>query len=368
VVTFGCFQSQGGNVCQGLTPYHALRIQIDDPRSMRVGPSHNQKEKGFPHNVIFWKEQVNNKPKRSFQQRAARASWILFLASIGLIAVDFAIFEIGPSVFVMITMAGAFVLLLLAGVIFGIIGCLGVRRYGARTTLVPGIIGVVLNFAILGWLTSIAFPSLFEPSSTSQSRTQQAEKEIPDSDGEHFPLADLNQQQKEDILVGVWGDTFPMPAGLDGYAFLKNGRFIHFGLSTINIQKRYQGSVGNWKIQNDSVLIQIESNFYWDKDYIEGPSGMDADPSAKLIKKKTNSDEWLTLGNLSTAVNGFARMGVVFPLKMRLRRIDDGKLAEEPREYYRFDDGNDLAKEQVTIIGDVNEDQFLQLLRKMSYM
>ena len=101
---------------------------------------------------------MTDKMKPSFVQQAARASWVIPLATLGLMAFSNASQTSKSPLGGMIT-GGTFILLLLSGLIVGIIGCFGIKRHGVKTTLIPGIIGILLNSLFLVLLFSIAVPA-----------------------------------------------------------------------------------------------------------------------------------------------------------------------------------------------------------------
>lgn len=87
-------------------------------------------------------------------------------------------------------------------------------------------------------------------------------------------------------LVGFWNAEFPVPSGLDGYIFLKDGTFIFYlGYFEDNMD-RYNGSRGKWRIDSHKrILIKTEYDV-WSKDDI-------------MYLKKTLR-EWKTIGYTSS--------------------------------------------------------------------
>jgi hypothetical protein len=119
---------------------------------------------------------VSEKPKRSFTQQAAQASWILFLVTIGLMVVGTAATGNGQFPFSGLIVGGFFVILLLVGFGLGVVGCVGIRCHGAKTTFVPGLIGACLNATILAAVLWIAVGS-FVKSSAMTNRIKALQRE-----------------------------------------------------------------------------------------------------------------------------------------------------------------------------------------------
>ncbi len=97
--------------------------------------------------------------KKSFSQIAARFSWILPLSCIGLMMIGNAILSKTSDSGSWFIMGSIFILLLLGGIVAGIIGCFGVKAHGARSTVVPGMVGIGLGMSIIIVMASIAIPA-----------------------------------------------------------------------------------------------------------------------------------------------------------------------------------------------------------------
>jgi hypothetical protein len=102
----------------------------------------------------FRQTTAGEKTKRSFMQQAASASWVIPLITIAVMGSITAVFWSIPSAGAILGTASA--VPLFGGLVLGIIGCFGVGRHGARTTLVPGLIGATLNATILLILVTTA--------------------------------------------------------------------------------------------------------------------------------------------------------------------------------------------------------------------
>ena len=100
------------------------------------------------------------RPKRSFRKRAAHASWIIPLVGLGasVVALELDESTVGDLVFAILFTA--VFLLLITGLIFAIIGIFGRKPQGAKSTIAPSAIGIILNGAFIGfyiWCAAFAF-------------------------------------------------------------------------------------------------------------------------------------------------------------------------------------------------------------------
>lgn len=89
------------------------------------------------------------KSTNNFPKKAAKASAIIPLLIFGIMfIIDSAIkpssSHIGPLISGLIA-----ILLLLAGIILGVIALCGIKKYGQQGILIPAIIGILLNGALL---------------------------------------------------------------------------------------------------------------------------------------------------------------------------------------------------------------------------
>ncbi len=100
------------------------------------------------------------RPKRSFRRRAAHASWIIPLLGLGasVVALELDESTVGDLAFAILFTA--VFLLSITGLIFAIIGIFGRKPQGAKPTIAPSAIGIILNGAFIGfyiWCAASAF-------------------------------------------------------------------------------------------------------------------------------------------------------------------------------------------------------------------
>ena len=81
-----------------------------------------------------------------------------------------------------------------------------------------------------------------------------------------------DSQDPEKLLVGFWAVQFPLPAHTWGYIFLDDHTYVYYDHNLANIKKKYDGSMGKWKIMDDKIYILKEKDFYWKKDWVEHKS------------------------------------------------------------------------------------------------
>jgi len=110
--------------------------------------------------------------KKSYFQIAARFSWVLPLVCIGTMVLSNSVLSKSASSTAWMIMGGIFLLFLIGGIVAGIIGCFGVKAHGARSTLVPGLVGMILSVSILAIVLSIAIPSFHKYRETAKEQQQ----------------------------------------------------------------------------------------------------------------------------------------------------------------------------------------------------
>ena len=102
--------------------------------------------------------------RRSFRKRAAHGSWIIPLFGLGASIVALELDESTIGDFVFAILFTAVFLLSIVGLIFAIIGIFGRKPQGAKPTIVPSVIGIILNGAFIGFYVYCAASVLGEVS------------------------------------------------------------------------------------------------------------------------------------------------------------------------------------------------------------
>ena len=112
-----------------------------------------------------------NKVAESFTKQAAKASWIIPLVNLGIMTIGkSALDKTAPPVGNLI-LGGVVILLFIAGIILGVVGLFGFKKHGVKATIIPGIIGIILNSILLFLLLFIAF-SAFQKSRASRASVE----------------------------------------------------------------------------------------------------------------------------------------------------------------------------------------------------
>ena len=99
------------------------------------------------------KDKVDKVP---FKLQAAKASWVIPLINIGVMAFGKGGFKTQEGTLIM---GGLIIFLLLVGIVLGVIGLSGYKEYGVKSTAVPSVLGLTLNVGLLYALLSAALDS-----------------------------------------------------------------------------------------------------------------------------------------------------------------------------------------------------------------
>lgn len=131
---------------------------------------------------------MKNKNELKFQQQAARASWMLPLIALLLMGIGNSAMEGVGSPLSGLIIGGLFLLMLVVGFLFGVIGCFGAKHFGKKTTLVPGLIGAVLNATIFGLIIAIAIPSFHKARNTALKNRKEFLQQVADQTNQGLPI------------------------------------------------------------------------------------------------------------------------------------------------------------------------------------
>jgi hypothetical protein len=100
-----------------------------------------------------------NTVTENFTKQAAKASWIASLIAGGVMIFGNSVVRSAGSSTGTLIFGGVVILLFLVGIILGIVGVFGVKKHGVMSTLVPGLIGILINGGLLALLLVIAMAS-----------------------------------------------------------------------------------------------------------------------------------------------------------------------------------------------------------------
>jgi hypothetical protein len=160
--------------------------------------------------------------------------------------------------------------------------------------------------------------------------------------------------QKNNPLEGFWDDSYPVNDSSGGFLFLKNRVFYYFHLSNKNIERRYVGSFGEWRISNSDIEIKITKHFF-----LQNPVILQNSPAAKYLIGSNNhfryldltKSDWQKIGDIEKIMmthfpsmfkqKGVADEGVILPCVM-LPLIDNAEIKESTL-YYQTETGRSLS-------------------------
>jgi hypothetical protein len=112
-----------------------------------------------------------------------------------------------------------------------------------------------------------------------------------------------DRQEAEKLLVGFWSIHFPIPDYSWGYVFLDDYTYVYYNHSLANIKKKYDGSMGKWKIMDNKIYIFKEKDFYWKKEWVEDKSiGYIPGESNSLYSLKSGG-KWEMIGDIESYTN-----------------------------------------------------------------
>ena len=131
---------------------------------------------------------MKNKTELKFQQQAARASWMLPIIAVLLMGIGNSAMEGLDSPLSGLIIGGLFLLMLVVGFLFGIIGCFGVKHFGKKTTLIPGSIGAILNATIFGIIIAIAIPSFHKARNAALGNRKEFLQQVADQTNQGLPI------------------------------------------------------------------------------------------------------------------------------------------------------------------------------------
>lgn len=93
-------------------------------------------------------------------------------------------------------------------------------------------------------------------------------------------------------LEGFWYDSYPMNDSSGGFLFLKNGDLYYFHLSDQNIERRYIGSFGEWRITSNNIEIKLTRHFF-----LKNPVVLQNSPAARYAIGSDNYIKYLNIAN-----------------------------------------------------------------------
>ena len=157
-------------------------------------------------------------------------------------------------------------------------------------------------------------------------------------------------------LEGFWYDSYPMNDSSGGFLFLKNGDLYYFHLSDQNIERRYIGSFGEWRINSNEIEIKLIKHFFLKNPVIlqNAPAARYAIGSDNYIKYLSIAkSSWQKIGNIQQiTVAHFPSMviqkntvdnGIDLPC-IKLPMINNAEISEQTL-YYQTETLSNLSSE-----------------------
>jgi|SRR5690554_4902237 len=146
----------------------------------------------------------------------------------------------------------------------------------------------------------------------------------------------------DSMLVGVWLDSFPVPAKSGGYFFFADHRYIYYDSLDCNIRYRYGSSMGKWKIEDNKIYIYPVKDLYYEKDWVfhEGLGEYIVGPSNSLYATDSKYDEWVEICNLDTLMDemvvDWGGRPMVVPISFEAKCIINGIVSDKTDHYCKI--------------------------------
>lgn len=165
---------------------------------------------------------------------------------------------------------------------------------------------------------------------------------------------------------GFWYDDYPVNDSSGGFLFLNNDKFIYFHQSNSNLEHRYMGSSGIWKMNDNFVEIKIEKHFF-----LQNPVVLQNAPAGKYLIGSDNSVKYLdidkpywekicdkndlVIAHFSSmyVMKGVKDDGLDFPC-ISFPEINNGIISKK-RKYYKYQMLNNLDIEVTTTLETFNK-------------
>lgn len=138
--------------------------------------------------------------KRNINQNAARASWILPLLCIGIMAIGNFVLSNNLSSISWMILGIVYFLILISGIISGIVGCFGFQKHGAKSSLTQAIVGLLLNISIITIILLIAVPSFTKYQEDNKSNNLKAIQNLAAQTNAQLPQL-IDEQTRLDKVI-----------------------------------------------------------------------------------------------------------------------------------------------------------------------
>lgn len=172
-----------------------------------------------------------------------------------------------------------------------------------------------------------------------------------------FPNENINKLR---LVEGFWTPFFPVMSTAFGYIFCKDGTFYYYDESDYNIMNKNSGSLGRWKINNNKILILIEKDLLWEKEWIKDKNGF-YDPGQNNICRFIfhKNGEWVSIGDLRiyTEEKSYKDRNDSFvkPANIFFKPIINREVVPSYRAFWKICGDNSKCNSAIEIIKYINE-------------
>lgn len=146
---------------------------------------------------------------------------------------------------------------------------------------------------------------------------------------------DMSEDEKESFLTGIWYYYFPMPDRNFGHEFQNDHKYFFFNPIPQNSSDRFIETRGSWKIEQDLILVHLESYIMSDRDAVEMPFGIGYPSDTEYIIVPIDDDNWYEIGTFESIRTGIIKNGKEFPPRITLYPMMIEQVLEEEQYYYR---------------------------------
>lgn len=146
-----------------------------------------------------------------------------------------------------------------------------------------------------------------------------------------------------DIIIGQWVDEYPVPDLVYGYIFFEDGTYVYYDERPYNLKYKYDGSMGEWKLEGNKIMIYPEKELYWKNDWVEDKAlGYLVSGEFNSLYAIKGSQTWQIIGDirLYTEAKAYQKEDkhdddYSKPANLMLYFIMIGQIVKRPRPYWQ---------------------------------
>ena len=177
-----------------------------------------------------------------------------------------------------------------------------------------------------------------ESETTVQETVERPEQETDlneNHDGYSLDIATMNDEEMEAFLIGIWYIFYPTPNQNWGHDFSDDHSYEYWDQSLDAMQNRYRFTVGKWRINEDTIQVQLSSYQIADRDAEEDIFGYGFPSDTEYINVSVEDDNWYTIGTLESIRTGIVKYGQEFPPRITLHPLMLDEVLDEEVQYWR---------------------------------